>query len=79
MSYAIDITDDADDIHNQKAALLAREADPEGKRTIGVLTKVDTLQSRTENDQWLKVVKNQREPLAHGYYVRLNYTKLMNR
>lgn len=58
----------ADDIQNQKAALLASEVDPDGKRTIGVLTKVDTLQGR-EVDLWAKVLKNETEPLLHGYYV----------
>ena len=36
--------------------------------TSGVLTKADTLQCR-ENQIWLPVVKNEKEHLAHGYYV----------
>lgn len=62
------LTPCVDDIQNQKAALLANEVDPDGKRTIGVLTKVDTLQGR-EVDLWLKVLMNETEPLLHGYYV----------
>jgi hypothetical protein len=62
---------ETDDIQNQKAVSLARDVDPEGKRTIGVLTKVDRLQGRTESDLWLKVVKNQKDALTHGYYVNI--------
>ena len=48
--------------------MLARQADPEGKRTIGVLTKVDTLRGM-ENDRWVKVLRGEREQLLHGYFV----------
>lgn len=34
----------SDDIQNQSGVKLAREVDPDGKRTIGVLTKADTIQ-----------------------------------
>ncbi|EJC99591.1 uncharacterized protein FOMMEDRAFT_92854 [Fomitiporia mediterranea MF3/22] len=57
-----------DDIQNQKAALLAKEADPNGDRTIGVLTKPDTLQDG-EHKQWLDVLAGRKHPLTHGYYV----------
>lgn len=49
---------------------MARKADPEGKRTIGVLTKADTVVTREDMNKWLKVLLGQEEPLAHGYYVR---------
>ncbi|KAL5513678.1 hypothetical protein ACEPAH_4077 [Sanghuangporus vaninii] len=57
-----------DDVHNQRAALLAREADPDGIRTIGVLTKPDTLQAG-EHDAWLDILAGRKHPLTHGYYV----------
>ncbi|KAL5530980.1 hypothetical protein ACEPAG_3856 [Sanghuangporus baumii] len=57
-----------DDVHNQKAALLAKEADPDGIRTIGVLTKPDTLQTG-EHDEWLDILAGRKHPLTHGYYV----------
>ena len=57
-----------DDFENQKAVMLARGVDPERRRTIGVLTKVDTLRG-LENDRWVKVLKGEREPLIHGYFV----------
>lgn len=39
-SIVILIEDSLDDVENQQAARLAREADPEGVRTIGELTSV---------------------------------------
>ena len=35
----------------------------------GVLTKVDMLKGR-DNDLWMPVVRNEKEQLVHGYYVR---------
>ncbi|KAI9058588.1 hypothetical protein FKP32DRAFT_1761416 [Trametes sanguinea] len=59
----------SDDIENQKAARLAHLADPEGLRTIGVLTKPDTLASGSKaRDTWLEVLEGRRHPLLHGYY-----------
>jgi hypothetical protein len=48
--------------------MLARDVDPKGDRTIGVLTKVDTLEE-VERDHWVKVLRNEKQPLLHGYYV----------
>ncbi|KAH9937926.1 P-loop containing nucleoside triphosphate hydrolase protein [Epithele typhae] len=60
----------SDDIENQKAARLAKEADPSGERTIGVMTKPDTLSagSTKARDLWLEVLEGRRHPLRHGYY-----------
>ncbi|KAG8903486.1 hypothetical protein FRB99_003229 [Tulasnella sp. 403] len=57
-----------DDIENQSAAFLAKQVDPKGRRTIGVLTKPDTLQSG-EEQMWLNVLEGRRHPLLHGYYM----------
>jgi len=40
-----------DDFENSNAIHLAREADPHGERTIGVLTKVDIIQMSTYTDK----------------------------
>lgn len=53
---------------NQGAFSLARQADPEGKRTIGVLTKADTVEAGEENG-WISVLRNEKNPLRHGYFV----------
>ncbi|KAK4705660.1 hypothetical protein P7C70_g541, partial [Phenoliferia sp. Uapishka_3] len=57
----------SDDIENQSAALLAKQEDPEGKRTIGVLTKADRIPAGEES-KWLKIFRNQSHPLLYGYY-----------
>lgn len=55
------------DIETQSAVKLARDVDPEGKRTIGVVTKIDTLRG-VEKKMWLPIVRNQKEALLHGYF-----------
>ncbi|KAL4246136.1 hypothetical protein ABKN59_008971 [Abortiporus biennis] len=57
-----------DDIDNQAAADLARKEDPQGLRTIGVLTKPDTLQHGEEH-AWLRVLEGTSHILKHGYFV----------
>ncbi|KAI0350450.1 hypothetical protein OH77DRAFT_1068510 [Trametes cingulata] len=60
----------SDDIENQKAARIARHADPLGLRTIGVLTKPDTIPagSTKRRQMWLDVIEGREHPLQHGYY-----------
>ncbi|GJE97016.1 P-loop containing nucleoside triphosphate hydrolase protein [Phanerochaete sordida] len=62
----------SDDIENQKAMSLARQVDPAGSRTIGVLTKPDTLTSGATRSKelWLDVIegRNPKFPLRLGYY-----------
>ena len=38
------------DLANSEALKLSREVDPEGKRTIGVVTKLDLLQDEEKSD-----------------------------
>ncbi|KAI0066060.1 P-loop containing nucleoside triphosphate hydrolase protein [Artomyces pyxidatus] len=58
-----------DDLENQKALTLANTADPEGKRTIGVLTKADVVAKGSKSrNLWLEVIEGRRRPLLHGYY-----------
>ncbi|KAI0321975.1 P-loop containing nucleoside triphosphate hydrolase protein [Amylostereum chailletii] len=60
-----------DDLENQKALTLAREADPDGKRTIGVLTKPDVISKGSRSrDLWLEVIegRNAKKRLLHGYF-----------
>ncbi|KAK7467517.1 hypothetical protein VKT23_004571 [Stygiomarasmius scandens] len=60
-----------DDIENQKALRLARQEDPDGKRTIGVLTKPDMLGAGATKalKNWLDVIEGRsRHQLVHGYY-----------
>ncbi|KAF8519778.1 P-loop containing nucleoside triphosphate hydrolase protein [Hysterangium stoloniferum] len=57
-----------DDLQNQRAATLARTADPQGERTIGVLTKPDAI-SALETQDWLEIIEGKKHPLKNGYYV----------
>lgn len=66
----------SDDMENQQSMSLARAADPDGKRTIGVLTKPDTLGAGAINQRrrWVEIIEGKSEDhrLRHGFYcVRL--------
>lgn len=58
-----------DDIETQSACTLARNADPFGERTIGVVTKPDTISDGRTN--WMEIICGNLEKnrLRHGYYV----------
>ncbi|THH15705.1 hypothetical protein EUX98_g9424 [Antrodiella citrinella] len=55
------------DLENQGAHHLAKTYDPEGKRTIGVLTKPDRIPIG-EEDNWIRFIKNDYEALENGWY-----------
>jgi len=57
------------DIVNSESLKLAREVDPEGKRTIGVLTKLDLMDAGTHA---LDILQNRVYPLRHGWYGVVN-------
>ncbi|KAG2337542.1 hypothetical protein BDR05DRAFT_1063225 [Suillus weaverae] len=66
----------SDDMENQQSMSLARAADPNGRRTIGVLTKPDTLGTGAINQRrkWVEIIEGRSEEhtLRHGFYcVRL--------
>ncbi|KAF8216900.1 hypothetical protein K438DRAFT_2007645 [Mycena galopus ATCC 62051] len=46
---------------------LTKEYDPEGKRTIGVLTKPDRI-PRGEEENWLPLIRNEQETLENNWY-----------
>ncbi|KAJ7841840.1 P-loop containing nucleoside triphosphate hydrolase protein [Mycena leptocephala] len=63
-----------DDLQNQQAARLAKEADPAGERTIAVLTKPDILGpgATGSRQKWKDILEGKDHQLRHGYYcVRL--------
>ncbi|KIJ63497.1 hypothetical protein HYDPIDRAFT_29303 [Hydnomerulius pinastri MD-312] len=55
------------DFENQGAHHLAKTFDPHGKRTVGVLTKPDRIPAG-EEDNWLKIIRNETEPLVNNWY-----------
>ncbi|OCH96157.1 hypothetical protein OBBRIDRAFT_719052 [Obba rivulosa] len=59
-----------DNIENQTAMKLARTFDPSGERTIGVITKPDTLPAGSTGSrrEWLEIFEGRSHQLKHGYY-----------
>ncbi|KAJ7036791.1 P-loop containing nucleoside triphosphate hydrolase protein [Mycena alexandri] len=55
------------DFENQGAHNLAKKHDPEGKRTIGVLTKPDRI-PRGDEESWLPLIRNEQETLKNNWY-----------
>lgn len=55
------------DLQNQGAQELAKEYDPAGKRTIGVLTKPDRIPAGDE-ESWLALIRNEKESLENNWY-----------
>ncbi|KIY53536.1 hypothetical protein FISHEDRAFT_33028 [Fistulina hepatica ATCC 64428] len=55
------------DFENQGAHRLAKELDPHGRRTIGVLTKPDRIPFG-EEQAWIKFIRNEKEPLDNGWF-----------
>ncbi|RSL77183.1 hypothetical protein CEP51_009304 [Fusarium floridanum] len=60
------------DIANQKILTLAKEVDPEGKRTLGVLTKPDLAVEQATKAVVVNLVKGDRRDLVLGYCVVRN-------
>ncbi|GAX77442.1 hypothetical protein CEUSTIGMA_g4887.t1 [Chlamydomonas eustigma] len=62
-----------DDVENQAINLEARNVDPQGQRTIGVITKPDNI-PKGEHDKWVALASNRRrgQELSLGYYVVRN-------
>ncbi|KAI5982232.1 P-loop containing nucleoside triphosphate hydrolase protein [Pisolithus albus] len=55
------------DFENQGAHHLARQYDPKGKRTVGVLTKPDRI-PEGEEESWIRLIRNEVEPLDNNWY-----------
>ncbi|KAJ6529313.1 P-loop containing nucleoside triphosphate hydrolase protein [Mycena capillaripes] len=55
------------DFENQGAHHLTKKHDPEGKRTIGVLTKPDRIPHGDE-ENWLALIRNERDALENNWY-----------
>ncbi|KIM36796.1 hypothetical protein M413DRAFT_13760 [Hebeloma cylindrosporum] len=55
------------DFENQGAHRLAKKFDPEGKRTLGVLTKPDRI-PKGEESSWFSFIRNEKEPLKNGWF-----------
>ncbi|KAI8305059.1 dynamin family protein [Colletotrichum sp. SAR11_59] len=60
------------DVATQTILTYAAEADPEGKRTLGVLTKPDLVSESATREAVLDLVKGKRRDIQLGYYVVKN-------
>lgn len=57
------------DLANSDGLMLAREVDPEGSRTVGVLTKIDLMDQGTDV---IDILANRVIPLRYGYVPVIN-------
>ncbi|KZV84495.1 P-loop containing nucleoside triphosphate hydrolase protein [Exidia glandulosa HHB12029] len=55
------------DFENQGAYQLATEYDPDGIRTVGVLTKIDRI-GEGDSAKWIKMLDGSEQRLLHGWY-----------
>ncbi|PPR05457.1 hypothetical protein CVT24_008226 [Panaeolus cyanescens] len=55
------------DFENQGAYSIVKEYDPDGKRTIGVLTKPDRIPIG-EEQSWLAYIRNEKQPLDNNWF-----------
>ncbi|KAF4207309.1 hypothetical protein CNMCM8927_003583 [Aspergillus lentulus] len=65
------VMDARNNLANQEVFSMARAADPQGARTVGIITKCDALEPGDE-DGVLRIAKNEVERLKHGWYVVKN-------
>ena len=56
------------DLSNSDAISIQRKIDPEGERTIGVLTKIDICDDEDAKEQIQKNLQNQEFELKHGWF-----------
>ncbi|KAF9538517.1 hypothetical protein EC957_006691 [Mortierella hygrophila] len=59
------------DLNTTRALSEAAEYDPEGERTIPIVTKPDCIQSGLHID-WIEVILNRKKTMKHGYLVMRN-------
>ncbi|CAL5868007.1 uncharacterized protein PFLUO_LOCUS2230 [Penicillium psychrofluorescens] len=61
------------DFANQIVLKLARDADPSGKRTLGIITKPDTLAAGSESEtMFVSLAKNQNVEFRLGWHILKN-------
>ncbi|KAK6340050.1 hypothetical protein TWF730_001825 [Orbilia blumenaviensis] len=69
------VMDGRNNLANQEVFRMARKVDPEGRRTVGIITKCDAVQPGDEAGV-IQIASNQVERLRHGWYpVRNRSTK----
>lgn len=62
----------ANNIVNQKITQMTREVDPHGDRTLGILTKVDTITGSANDRQMFDTLSNQKIAFKLGWHALVN-------
>ncbi|KAI9653955.1 MAG: hypothetical protein M1831_005640 [Alyxoria varia] len=65
------VMDAKSNLANQEVFKLARDADPEGQRTVGIITKCDAVQEGDEANV-MNIAENNVERLRHGWFAVRN-------
>lgn len=60
------------DVVNQKITQMTREVDPEGDRTMGILTKVDLMVGKANDNNLMKVISNEKIRFELGWHALAN-------
>jgi len=60
------------DINNQVILRRAREVDPEGKRTLGIITKPDAIDNDDDERAFIKIARNENVRFVLGWHVVKN-------
>jgi GTPase SAR1 family protein len=60
------------DINNQVILRRAREVDPEGKRTLGIITKPDAIDNDDDQSAFTKIARNENVKFVLGWHVVKN-------
>ncbi|RAQ69118.1 dynamin [Aspergillus flavus] len=69
------VMDARNNLANQEVFNMARSADPQGSRTVGIITKCDAVQEGDEENV-IRIAQNEVEKLHHGWFaVRNRSTK----
>ncbi|PHH56273.1 Interferon-induced GTP-binding protein Mx1, partial [Ceratocystis fimbriata CBS 114723] len=60
------------DIATQEILSLAKEHDPQGERTLGILTKPDLVSEKSAQSAVCALIEGRKHPLSLGYYIVRN-------
>lgn len=60
------------DINNQVILRKAREVDPQGKRTLGIITKPDTIDNPVDEREFIRLARNEKVYFDLGWHVVKN-------
>ncbi|OBT50124.1 hypothetical protein VE04_10154 [Pseudogymnoascus sp. 24MN13] len=75
-SIIVAVIEATTDVANQTILQLAKEIDPKGLRTLGVITKPDRIQSSEDRTAFMQLAKNEKAHLELGWHVLRNRSGL---